>query len=127
MPINFQLRDGLLELIYQGDITTADMQGAAIKLSEYEASLEITPDRITDLTDACMFNIDADWLRRFAASRVQATLRNKVKSAIVAPKPDQYGLARMFQTSNENPLIDIQLFRDAASAYRWLGHSARPA
>jgi len=121
MPINLQIRDGLMEMVFHGNFTTDDLLAAAQSVREIEEQSEITPDRITDLSDANMMSLDADQLKRYAASRARATLKNKVKSAIVAPKPDQYGLARMFQTFNENPAIEIKLFRDAPAAYAWLG------
>jgi hypothetical protein len=32
----------------------------------------------------------------------------------------QYGFARMFQTLNDNPRIEIEIFGDCESAQRWL-------
>ncbi|HEV2694332.1 MAG TPA: hypothetical protein VG347_15675 [Verrucomicrobiae bacterium] len=122
MPITSQIRDGLLEAFFQGDVDMEDFQSYAEHLAEIEARLAVTPDRLTDLSAGNLVQMDADRLRRFGATRTVTVLKNKVKSAIVAPKPDQYGLARMFQTFNENPLIEIKIFRDAPAAYAWLGH-----
>jgi hypothetical protein len=121
MPIIPEMRDGLLEALFQGDIDMEDFESYAQRLQEIEGRLAVTPDRLTDLSAGNLEQVDADRLRRFAVSRTTATLKNKIKSAIIAPKPDQYGLARMFQTHNENPLIEIQVFRAAPAAYAWLG------
>jgi len=121
------MHNGLLELIFHGDVTADDFSAPLDFFREVEARLEVSPDRITDLSAANLMPLSADFLKRYAASRTQVPLKNKVKSAIIAPAPDQFGLARMFQTFNENPSIEIQLFRDAASAYAWLGRAAQSA
>jgi len=127
MPINVQMHNGLLELIFHGDVTADDFQAPMEFFREVEARLDVAPDRVSDLSAANLMPLNADFLKRFAASRTTVPLKNKVKSAIIAPEPDQFGLARMFQTFNENPAIEIKLFRDAASAYAWLGRAARQA
>jgi hypothetical protein len=127
MPINVQMHNGLLELIFHGDITADDFQAPVEFFQELEARLEVTPDRVADLSAANLMPLSADFVKNFAASRTNVPLKNKVKSAIIAPKPDQFGLARMFQAFNENPAIEIKLFQDAPSAYAWLGRTPRPA
>jgi len=47
-------------------------------------------------------------------------LKNYIKSAIVANNPSQFGFARMFQTLNDNPQIEIRIFPAAESAMEWL-------
>jgi hypothetical protein len=127
MPINIQMHKGLLELVFHGDVGEADFMAVVESVHDIEARLEVTPDRVADLSAANMMPLNADVLRRYAISRTAMPLKNKVKSAIIAPKPDQFGLARMFQAFNENPSIEIKLFRDAASAYAWLGRTAKSA
>ena len=51
MAIHFQLRDGLVELTFQGKIIAADFQQVLEKLQELEARMEVTPDRITDMSE----------------------------------------------------------------------------
>jgi len=45
---------------------------------------------------------------------------NDFKSAIVVGTPVQQGMARMFQTLNDNAQITIAIFGDDASALEWL-------
>ena len=127
MPINIQMHKGLLEFVFHGDVGADDFLAVVESVQDIEARLEVTPDRVTDLSAANMMPLNSDVLRRYAISRTTVPLKNKVKSAIIAPEPDQFGLARIFQTFNENPWIEIKLFRDAASAYAWLGRAAKSA
>jgi hypothetical protein len=121
MAIQFNMRGGWVEVIMQGNVTNDDLRQLLASYNEAEARLPVTPDRITDLSQAVMTAIDAGQLREFSLARQAAQLKNNVKSAIIAPEPEQYGLARMFQAFNQNPKIEICLFRDAASAYTWIG------
>ena len=126
MPIKLQIRDRLIEVTFLGNITGLDLQQQIETLRDLESRLEVSPDRVTDLSAACDAELPASDVVLFAEERDVAKLKNKIKSAIIAPSPIQYGLARMFMACNKNPAIEIRLFREASSAYDWIGH-ARPA
>ena len=121
MAINIQIRDGVIEATFHGKITGEDFQQMTETLSDLESRLEVTPDRISDLSDAGFSELSSSNLVAFAASRGMAKLKNKIKSAIIAPESGQFGLARMFRAYNPNPDIEIMIFRDSASAYNWIG------
>jgi len=126
VPIHLQIRDSLLEAACHGKLTAEDFEHIRSILRDIEARLEVTPDRISDLTGADFSDLSSDDLVVFAEYRRAATLKNKIKSAIVADKASsQYGLARMFIAHNSNPDIEIKIFYDMAGAYQWLGHEAK--
>jgi hypothetical protein len=121
MAINIQMRDGVIEAIFRGNITAEDFQQMSETLLDLESRLEVTPDRISNLSDAGFLELSSSNLVAFAASRGIAKLKNKIKSAIIAPEPAQFGLSRMFMANNPNPEIEIKIFKDSASAYDWIG------
>jgi len=126
MPINFKAVDGLIIVQFQGSVTAEDLQHLADAYQDIEARLEITPDRITDLSEWVPSSEDlpSSALNGFGRRRAHANVRNKVKSAIIAPHPGQFGLARMYQAYNRNPNIETLVFKDSASAYAWIGRGA---
>jgi hypothetical protein len=128
MPIHLQLHDGLLEAACQGKLTAQDFKRLKVTLRDIEARLEVTPDRISDVTGTDVSDLDSEDLVLFAEYRRSAILKNKVKSAVIVPKGSvQYGLARMFMAHNQNPDIEIKIFYDSASAYDWLGRKTKPS
>jgi len=114
-----------MEAIFHGKVTGAELRQLLETVQEMEARLEVTPDRISDLSDADLEELRSRDLVAFAERRGAAKLKNKVKSAIIAPGSTQYGLARMFLAHNENPSISIMIFKDSASAYKWIGLEAK--
>jgi len=126
MAIQFQIRDGLAEVSFHGDVTTTDLRQLLETYKDLESRLETTPDRVADLSAAQTLNFETSHLREFALVREAARLKNRVKSAIIAPSLEQFGLARMFQAYNQNPAIEIMIFKDAPSAYAWLGRVPKP-
>jgi hypothetical protein len=103
-----------------------DLQHLVVLLRDIEAKLEVTPDRISDLSNVDFSDLRSIDLVMFAEKRRAATLKNKVKSAIIAPKSSvQYGLARMFKAHNQNPDIEIRIFNDLMSANEWLGRETK--
>jgi len=125
MPFNFQIRDGLIEMTYQGKFTGADVQQLLLKVEDAELRLAVTPDRITNMSDADTSGLPSSILVSVAEARQRAKLKNKIKSAIIATRPEHYGLARLFMRHNQNPDISIEIFKDSASAYNWLGRKAK--
>jgi len=126
VPIHLQIRDGLLEAACHGKVTAEDLDHIRSVLRDIEARLEVTPDRITDLTGADLTDLSSEDLVVFAEYRRAATLKNKIKSAMVAAQgTSQYGLARMFMAHNINPDIELKIFHGPAGAYQWLGREAK--
>ena len=125
MAIDLQIRNGLLEAVCHGKLTRKDLELTRTALCELEARLEVTPDRISDLTVADVSDLRAKDMVVFAEYRRGVKLKNKIKSAIITPKGSvQHGLARMFIAYNQNPDIEIMIFHDSASCFCWLGREA---
>jgi len=120
------MRDGVIEAIFRGRITGEDLQQLLERLHDLESRLEVSPDRISDLSEAGVSELRSSDLVAFAERRAKVKLKNSVKSAVIAPGSTQYGLARMFWAHNENPDIQIMIFKDSASAYNWIGLQAKP-
>lgn len=121
MAFKYQLCDGYIKLTLIGTVTFDDLKQVLKRLAEDELQLPVTPHRITDLSDANFSDISSEHLVAVAEIRRNAKLKNKVKSALIATRPEQYGLARMFMGHNQNPDITIMVFKDSDSAYNWIG------
>ena len=121
MPLHFQMREGLMEARFDGAITAKDFWRLDQLSREADAQLPASPDRILDISDATFELVEAELVRGIAVVREKEPLKNNVKAAFVAPKPEQFGMARMYQALNQNPALDIRIFKDAPSAYEWLG------
>jgi len=108
---------------FQDTVTGEDLQRLADAYQDVESRLAVTPDRITDLSDwvSNVQDLPSSALNAFGRCRALAEVKNKVKSAIVAPSPAQFGLARMYQAYNINPKIETMIFRDSESARAWIG------
>jgi hypothetical protein len=68
-------------------------------------------------------NVDFALMMVVAGERRKSSLRNIVRSAVVAPSDFQYGFARMFPMLHYNAKIQIEVFRDKATALRWIGEA----
>jgi len=121
MPLIFNLREGLMETKLHGAVTAEDLLRLDQLAREADSRLEASPNRILDISDATWGLVNSELVRSMAAIREREPMKNNVKAAIVAPKAEQYGIARMFQALDENPALEIQIFKDASSAYEWLG------
>lgn len=121
MAYDFQIFEGVVRLTFTGELRSADLMEIAQKISDIEAESEVTPHRMTDLSKVTGIDVNFQGMELFAEQRRKAPLKNPVKSAIIAPTPLLYGFARMFQTLNDHPEIEIKIFDEMTAAIRWLG------
>lgn len=124
MGYKIETTDGLIRFTLHDVVSSEDFARVAEEVRAIEARLEVTPDRITDMTEVTGMNVDFGSVESFAENRRKAVLKNKVKSAIIAPQALHFGFARMFQTLNDNPSIEIKIFVNPLEAWQWLGREA---
>jgi hypothetical protein len=120
MPYQIKLTDNVLRSRFYGKVTPEDLWEQGLALREFESAASVTPHRITDVTEAVGADINFMVMNAYAAQRKFAPLRNRVRAAIVARTTLQYGLARMYQNLSDNPLLEIKIFEDTASALAWV-------
>jgi hypothetical protein len=120
MPIVIRRNGGLLEVTFSGKIATTDLLNGAQEMAEIEAQEPVTPPRLNDLSDVTALEVDFWSIQQFAAMRKDSQLKNPTRSAIVAPNVLQFGFARMYQTVQANPQLEVQVFRSRADAIAWL-------
>jgi hypothetical protein len=107
-----------------GTITPADLGRLANEAEAFEDAMPAAMDRITDLTAVEHFNVGFVAVNQLAGRRRMRKFSRPIKSAIIVRDGLQFGLARMFQSLNDNPLIEIQLWHTLAEAKSWLAHRA---
>jgi hypothetical protein len=120
MSLEIHHETDLVRVVLKGSLTEADLIALAKEAEETERNAGVSPNRLTDGSAVSEIAITFNQMQAFASRRRVATLKNRMRSAIVAPGPLRYGFARMFQTLNDNPKIEISIFGDVAAARRWL-------
>ncbi len=122
MPYTIRVEGNVITFRPHGTVTSEDLRRSLMDVEAIEAAYERTPDRITDLSacDTALWSFDV--IEELAARRRAAQLKNTVRSAIYAPTDLQFGFSRMFQILNDNPRIQVEVFRDLAEAEAWLGN-----
>jgi hypothetical protein len=124
MPFQIQIDAPIIRITFSGNVTRAEFVDLLKELSRVESDFNRIPDRLTDMSGATEWESGFTTTSDVAAKRRAQTFPNKFKSAIVAPSPAAFGIARMFQTLNDHPQIEIQVFKAKAEAERWLGLNA---
>lgn len=120
MPYRLTQEPTFLRIALQGRVSLADLQGALGELEALEASLTTLQDRLVDLTGVETSEIVGGDIFGIAERRKAQSYPNPFRTAIVAPRPAQFGFARMFQTLNNHPFITIRVVTDEAEALAWL-------
>lgn len=101
-----------------GIITAADLIAIANDVEPVEARHQ-TANRLTDLTAVEHFDFDFTAVSALADRRRALRHSTPIRSAIVAVKPVAIGFARMFQTLNDNPQVEIRIVSTREEAQAW--------
>lgn len=120
MPYEIQVEEGMVRTQMAGRLTLPELTRLAHFFGELEARSAVSPHRLLDLSKVDGVDMDFADMEELAAQRRAAPLKNLVKSAILAPKPVLFGFARMFQTLNRHPQIQVEIFTELNDALRWL-------
>ncbi len=120
MPIAIEYNGEFIITKMTGVIALPDLLAYGKRFEALEASLPVAPHRLADLSGGAVGDLDFLEMNQYAATRRTAKLKNPVKSAIVAADAVQFGFARMFQTLNSNPDIQVEIFQNEETALAWL-------
>lgn len=124
MAYEIRFAGDLMIVRFLGIITREDLRASLAEVEGIEASRDAAPDRITDLSESDADEISFDAIEELVERRRAARLKNRVKSAIFAPGDVQFGFSRMFQSMNDNPQIEVAVFREPVRMASWLGIGA---
>ena len=119
----------IIRVRISGVLSNEDFLALASEAQRIDPSEFAGRHRLTDISDVTKIEMTFQSLSSYADNRRRVQLPNPVKSAIVAPQVAHYGIARMFQTLTDNPMMVIAIFPDEDSALRWLAEPgiAEPA
>jgi hypothetical protein len=125
MPIRIETESPFLRIVAEGQITGADLVDLLGRVEHLEKGLQRIPDRVLDLSGVAL-DTNFRAMLELASRRVSRVFPNSFRSAIVAPTPATMGFARMFQTLNTNPQIELRIFDTRESAEAWLTNPSSP-
>ena len=128
MSVEITVGRDLIRVTFTGVLTGKDLADVAAAADEIERGRDPVPNRLSDLTQVTEMQVAYPDVKVLADHRRKLSFPNAFKSALVVRTPVQMGMARMFQTLNDNPQITIQIFEDETAALSWLSYeSPRPA
>ena len=126
MPVIVKYDGRIIEVQMSGRIAGPELLSQLAEVVAIEEREAVTPDRIFDLSETDTSDIRFNDVFAIAERRRRELLRNPIKSAFVAKTNVQYGIARTFQSLNDNPQIDIRVFREESEARAWLAEGDGP-
>lgn len=120
MSVEITVEPDIIRVTLSGVLTDQDLADVATAAADIERDRNPVPPRLTNMTGVTEMKIGYPDVKALADRRRLLAFPNDFKSAIVVGTPVQRGMARMFQTLNDNPRITIQIFDDETAALAWL-------
>jgi hypothetical protein len=120
MPYQIIEEPRFVRLVFTGDIIALDLVALDADMAALARNRPVVLHTLADFSEVVDFAITyADMLTYIERRRTQR-FPNSIKSAVVVSRPVQVGFARMYQTLNTNPQVEIQIFATLAEAEAWL-------
>ena len=113
---------GYLEITYSGQISDSELLSAYESYFSGDDAIPVLND-LTDLSEADLTHLSRDAIQELAnyiTSLYEKYGITSLKTAIYAPNPLKFGLARMYGTLSFDTPQDIQIFKDRHEAIQWL-------
>jgi len=111
---------GIIRVTLSVAVTPGDLTGIMRDVDVIEKDMDPVLPRITAMPAGTDVEVGYKEVKAFAWHRREIRFPNVFRSALVVSSPVQRGIARMFQTLNDNPQIVIEIFDDEAAALAWL-------
>ncbi len=123
MPYRVELDEPFVRVCFTGTLTPSDLLGVGLALARHQHDLGREPDRLVDLSGVEATGVAFKLVMAAARYRRIEHFPNAFRSALFAPTETSHGFARIFQTINKNPQIEIRVFASMNEAEAWLGES----
>jgi hypothetical protein len=120
LPYVITMTSDILLVTISEALTPEDLTGMMQDADEIEKDLDPVPHRLTTSPGPFEVRVGYREVRAFAWHRREIVFPNVFRSAIVVRTPVERGIARMFQTLNDNPQIVIEIFDNDKEALAWL-------
>src|SRR5262245_2101554 len=121
MPVEIEDRPHYLFVRAFAKLTGEDLRRYSIEMAQIESTEQGKKHRITDMSTLDAVDIGFAEVEQHLQGRRSAKVVAPVKAAFVAPRPMQYGFARMFQTLNDHPNIEVRVVSSMEEAEIWVG------
>lgn len=120
MPYRLDLDGPFIRVAFSGVLTGRNLREVADELRSHESALGMVPDRLVDMSDVVATS--GTFEVAILAARVRSVQRfpNTFRSALVSPKVEVAGFARIFRILNRNPQIVVEVFDSVERAEAWL-------
>jgi hypothetical protein len=121
MPYAMMMDGALLRIRLDGTLSEGDLRGLADDVLALESRVLPIRSRVTDMTGVTRMHVGFDEILELAERRRASPPPHPIRSALLVVHQVQLGVARMFQTLNDHPLLAVEIFRDAPAALAWAG------
>lgn len=120
MPFRISLLPEYVHVEWYGDLLNEDLRAIAAELPKIGQQLRKVPNILHtfDKVDAVKLQFDAMHAHTRNLSRI--ALPNRSKTASYCDRPLVFGVARMMQSLNNNPALQMEVFSSLDEALAWL-------
>lgn len=120
MPYSIELTPEYVQVKWFGEVGNSDLEGLAKDMPAFGRQLGKVPDVLHLFTASTVIRLDFDTMHAHGRGLGRIPLTNKSRTACVCEQAHSFGMARMMQSLNANPNIEMEVFDTLDSALAWM-------
>lgn len=120
MPFSISILPDYVHVEWQGDLHNCDLQEVGRTLPGIAMQLGKVPNVLHTFDKVEALHLEFDAMHAHTRELSRAKLPNKSRSAFFCDRPISYGVARMMQSMNSNPDLQMEVFESLDKAIEWL-------
>jgi hypothetical protein len=127
MICSYEYKDNILFQIFPESLSDNDFRLIDEEIEIIEKKYSLVPHFLVNLINVKSFSGDYRAVQKLAKKREDKKFPNNILEAILVSNDFQMGFARMYQTFNANPQLEIKIFKDESKAIEWIkSNDTRP-
>jgi hypothetical protein len=120
MICKYEYKDNIIFQIFPRSLSDNDFRFIHEEVETIEKKYSFVPHFVVNLQKVESYSGDYHAVQKLAKQREDKKFPNNILEAILVSNDFQMGFARMYQTFNNNPQLEIKIFKDEAKAIEWI-------
>ncbi len=123
MPFQHQIEGRVVHIEWHGVVSKRDLQEVGRLMPRVAAEVGFAPDVLHTFGAMQGYSFQPIAVYMLSLLRKRAEIPAGVRSATIATTPEQRKIARLFQSLNRSPNLEMRVFGDEQSARAWLART----
>ena len=120
MPFRIEILPEYVHVEWYGNLVNSDLFNLGMEMPRIGEQLRRAPNVLHTFEGVETVKLEVDAMQAHGRKLARTVLPNPSRTASFCDRPLVYGVARMMQSLNTNPMLQMEVFSSREEAIAWL-------